>query len=237
LTNIPSAAVRVGHIPVVKFVTHSRTVLDIAARFGWLPGARYTNLRDIKNIDRLGFLDIDWRNYDFHRHAAAARSTRPFITIARDLERIAQLNQVLEEAAELSESATYVVIVPKAIRLGPIMAEAIPEKFLLGYSVPTRYGGTRISPIRFTRPVHLLGGRPDVQRKLATQMPVVSFDCNRFTLDAAFGDYFDGQRFRPHPVGGYKRCLADSLSNITELWRSYAAPIEIAGAEQTRSVA
>jgi hypothetical protein len=48
----------------------------------------------------------------------------------------------------------------------------------------------------FKRPVHLLGGRPDVQRLLAEIMPVVSLDCNRFTLDTAFGDYFDGDKFR-----------------------------------------
>ena len=54
------------------------------------------------------------------------------------------------------------------------------------------------------RPVHLLGGRPDVQRRLAELMPVFSIDTNRFTLDAAFGDYFDGEMFRPHPIGGYE---------------------------------
>jgi hypothetical protein len=52
-------------------------------------------------------------------------------------------------------------------------------------------------------------------------MPVVSFDCNRFTLDAVFGDYFDGERFRPHPVGGYKQCLRDSIQNIELLWEGY----------------
>jgi hypothetical protein len=43
-----------------------------------------------------------------------------------------------------------------------------------------------------------------VQRKLGDAMPVFSIDANRFTLDAAFGDYFDGEIFRRHPVGGFK---------------------------------
>ena len=57
-------------------------------------------------------------------------------------------------------------------------------------------------------------------------MPVVSFDCNRFTLDAAFGDYFDGETFRPHPVGGYDRCIIDSVKSINKLWASYELPVE-----------
>jgi hypothetical protein len=52
-------------------------------------------------------------------------------------------------------------------------------------------------------------------------MPVVSLDCNRFTLDAAFGDYFDGTGFRRHPAGGYERCLRESLRNIGALWHNY----------------
>jgi len=62
------------------------------------------------------------------------------------------------------------------------------------------------------------------QTFLASEMPVQSFDTNRFTLDAAFGDYFDGERFRPHPIGGYHRCLDDSIKNINRLWESYNHP-------------
>jgi hypothetical protein len=58
-------------------------------------------------------------------------------------------------------------------------------------------------------------------------MPVVSMDCNRFTLDAQFGDYFDGRRFRPHPVGGYERCLEDSVLNINKLWVDYRSPYDL----------
>jgi hypothetical protein len=114
-----------------------------------------------------------------------------------------------------------VVIVPKDPLLESKLSKAIPPEFLLGFSVPTRYGGTEISPLAFKRPVHLLGGRPDVQRRLANQMPVFSIDVNRFTLDAAYGDYFDGEKFRPHPRGGYHACLADSVINIRALWLDY----------------
>jgi hypothetical protein len=59
---------------------------------------------------------------------------------------------------------------------------------------------------------------------LAQRLPVLSLDCNRFTLDARYGDYFVGDRFRPHPHGGYERCLEDSVININKLWKDYKTP-------------
>ncbi|MBY0510643.1 MAG: hypothetical protein K2P94_10900 [Rhodospirillaceae bacterium] len=207
---------------VIKYVCHSKRVLDIALRHGWKPGARYTNLRDVKRIGKLGFLDTDWKTYDFKRHLHATMLTRPDITVARDVERLRDLPRILDQACTLLEYARKVVIVPKAKGLANILLEAIPEKFVLGYSVPTQYGGTRLSLACFgQRPVHLLGGRPDRQRAIAQQLNVVSFDTNRFTLDAAFGDFFDGEKFRPHPVGGYERCLEASIKNMNALWADY----------------
>lgn len=198
-------------------------MLKIARRFGWLPGARYTNLRDVRNFERLGFLDIDWKNYSFARHLAAAKATRPEITVALDVLNPKQLPRILDQAAELAEYADRVIVVPKHPSLAPSLDTQIPKRFMLGFSVPTRYGGTVIPPKFFKRAVHLLGGRPDVQRKLANLMPVVSIDCNRFTLDATFGDYFDGEIFRPHPRGGYDLCIKESLRNINSIWKGYGS--------------
>lgn len=143
------------------------------------------------------------------------------ITVARDVIRRRDLPRALDEAQELAAYCDYVVVVPKARSLAEQLNDVIPAHMLLGFSVPTKYGATSLSPRWFKRPVHLLGGRPDVQRRLADEMPVVSVDCNRFTLDAAFGDYFDGETFRPHPRGGYERCLRDSVRNINRLWTDY----------------
>jgi hypothetical protein len=210
-------------VAVVKIVNHSGTVLDIAAEFGWKPGARYTNLRDIRARPKVAFLDIDWKNYSFKKHLDAARMIRPMMTVARYVLKLKDLDKILGEAFELSVFCRRVIVVPKDPRMARGLSKLIPEIFVLGYSVPTRYGGTLIAPKYFKRPVHLLGGRPDVQRHLAQEMPVISFDCNRFTLDARFGDYFDGEIFRPHPKGGYVRCLRESIKNITKLWRGYNA--------------
>jgi hypothetical protein len=208
---------------VRKYVAHGSTVQRIAARLGWFPAARYTNLRDIRAVHfrGVGFLDIHWKKYDFARHLRATQEAQPLITVARDIESIWETEAILREAEALAKYSSHVVLVPKDLKLATKLDSLLPREYLLGFSVPTRYGGTRISPSRFRRPVHLLGGRPDVQRELAMQMPVVSLDCNRFTLDAAFGDFFDGETFRPHPRGGYERCLRDSITNIDSLWRSY----------------
>ena len=208
-------------ITIKRFVSHSFRAANIAIRHGWYPGARYTNLRDVRRFDRLGFLDIDWRNYNFAKHLAAAKLVRPMLTVARDIESIDFLDRTLDEARELLQYADDVIIVPKDPRLGEALDDHIPPTFLLGYSVPTRYGGTLLPPAKFRRPVHLLGGRPDVQRGLASHLPVASMDCNRFTLDAGFGDYFDGQKFRPHPLGGYDTCLEASIENINRIWIGY----------------
>lgn len=213
----------------LKIVTHSRTVLDIAERHGWLPGARYTNLRDIRHRPRIGLIDIQWGSYDFAAHLQAVKKTHPILTVAQDILRIADLDRILQQAEALAAHCETVIIVPKDPRLRDVLDREIPKRFRLGFSVPTRYGASRIEPRYFRRPVHLLGGRPDVQRKLAEQMQVVSFDCNRFTLDAAFGDYFDGETFRPHPQGGYKRCIEDSLLRINSLWHDYKCMPGITG--------
>lgn len=204
----------------IRIMCHGRPTLEIAQQYGWLPGARYTNLRDLRGFERIGLIDIDWKNYDFQKHLAAVRSVRPLITVAQDVVDLDNLPQILDEAAELQEWVKKVVLVPKDIRLAEHLTEAIPEQFILGFSVPTKYGSTEI-PVRAfdRRPVHLLGGRPDVQFKLAKELNVYSLDTNRVTLDASFGDYFVGDRFVPHASGGYYECIAASLTNIEQLWK------------------
>jgi N-acetylglutamate synthase-like GNAT family acetyltransferase len=205
----------------LRIMCHGRHTLRIAREFGWLPGARYTNLRDLREFKDIGLIDIDWKNYDFQRHLDAVRRTRPRITIARDVSKASDLDNTLAQAAELARWAQKVVIVPKDRKLGPRLASIVPESFLLGYSVPTKYGRTDIPLAWFDgRPVHLLGGRPDRQYELSKILNVFSVDGNRITLDAQYGDYFVGDRFVRHPVGGYHACIRASLRVANGLWAS-----------------
>lgn len=219
----------VSEMQVRKYCNHSKKAIRIAIRNGWLPGARYTNLRDIKHLEfeNIGFVDIHWKKYCFARHVDAVSELRPHMTVARDLECISELDTVIQQAEKLHEHCEHVVVVPKDKRLHGKVDDLIPPHFLLGYSIPTRYGDTELKLENFIRPTHLLGGRPDIQRRLAEVIPVYSIDCNRFTLDARYGDYFDGETFRPHPSGGYEACLADSITNINTLWDDYELDNEL----------
>src|SRR5262249_23956386 len=145
---------------LVKFVAHSKTVLSIAMQHGWKSGARYTNLRDIRHLAGLGFLDIEWKNYSFDRHLEAARNFRPMMTVARDILDIRELDVIMHEASLLARYSGNVAVVPKDPRLKNRLEKLIPPEFVLGYSVPTRYGGTQIPTRAFKGRVHLLGGRP-----------------------------------------------------------------------------
>jgi hypothetical protein len=203
---------------VDRIISHSKFVLDIALPLGWKPGARYTNLRDVKHLTEVFFVDIDWKNYDFDKHLWAVTKLKPSLTVARDLTDAHDLDVIVKEAEQLNRHARTVILVPKDPTLSDEPRLGVPIMFRLGYSVPTRYGGTLIDVENFTGEVHLLGGRPDVQRRLADKMDVRSIDGNRLTLDARFGDYFDGRTFKPHPTGGYHNCIKDSLTHVNEIW-------------------
>lgn len=205
----------------LRFSTHSKRVQSIAFDYGWLPSARYSNLRDVSTFDNIHFIDIDFKNYDFDKHIFALKKCRPHLTVAPDIFDINDLDNTLNQADRLGQYADKVIIVPKDEKFIGVLEKTIPNRFIFGYSVPTKYGGTTLSPLEFKRSVHLLGGRPDVQRKLGDLMNVYSFDCNRFTLDAQFGDYFVGDKFVPHPLGGYDNCIIDSIKAINLIWNNY----------------
>lgn len=207
---------------VDKIVTHSKTVLEIAIKHQWMIGACYTNTRNIASFSEVHFIDINWKNYNYYKHLDAVKVYRPKYTVARDWETASDLNSILRQADSLLAYSERVIIVPKVNELKNQLLRLIPAHFMLGYSVPTRYGGTDIEPEYFgDRDVHLLGGRPEKQRDLAKKLNVVSIDGNRFTLDAAYGDYFLGEKFVKHPHGGYVNCIVDSIKNIDKLWVNY----------------
>jgi hypothetical protein len=212
---------KIGVFMPIKFATHSKRVQRISIEHGWRASARYTNLRDVKEFPQVDFIDIDFKNYDFEKHIYAVKKCRPHLTVAQDIFKIEHIDDVIRQAEHLNRYSDKVIIVPKDNEFKGNLERIIPKNFLFGYSVPTKYGGTPLDPSEFKRPVHLLGGRPDVQRKLGDKMRVYSLDCNRFTLDAAFGDYFVGDKFKPHPVGGYENCIRDSIRNINTLWNHF----------------
>lgn len=209
---------------VAKFINYGERILLQIGDAGWWPGARYTNLRTVKRFNRIGFLDIDWKNYCFDTHLAAAKKTKPVITVARDVMNLSMIGQVREETVELKKHANFVIVVPKDPGTKEDFWDHFPFEVLQGYSVPTKYGGTTVESSVFNGPVHLLGGNPLVQRKLARQLNVVSLDNNRITVDAQFGKFFDGKKSVRHPKTGkfFDTCIHASISAINDIWGDYS---------------
>jgi len=105
---------------------------------------------------------------------------RPFIASVMDWERPDQLSNILEWAEDAAQYVEVVMIIPKVIGGIAQLPRCIGGKSVrLGYSVPTKYGGTVVPYSEFHGwPVHLLGGSPHRQRRLGAFMSVVSLDGN-----------------------------------------------------------
>jgi hypothetical protein len=126
------------------------------------------------------FADQDWKDPNRETYMSALSKHQPEIATVLDWERQEQRDEVLGWAEEAAQYVQKVVIIPKVI--GGI--ESLPRKvggadIVLGYSVPTRYGGTFVPVWEFAGwPVHLLGGSPQAQMKLRYYLDVVSADGN-----------------------------------------------------------
>lgn len=126
------------------------------------------------------FADQDWKRPDRGAYMRALALHRPEVATVLDLERTDQLGEVLSWAEEAAQYVRRVVVIPKE----PGVIEALPRRVggaevVLGYSVPTRYGGTAVPVWEFCGwPVHLLGGSPHRQMGLAGYLGVVSADGN-----------------------------------------------------------
>lgn len=145
------------------------------------------------------FVDNDYFNYDHAVHLAAVEKFKPKYATVRDVmtreqcgrEGIAyfELEQILDWAEELSEHAQNVIVVPKHD-----VIDRIPEKFMLGYSVPTSHGGTPLPVEAFRgRRVHLLGGSWKAQLAYLAELgeDVVSLDNNYVLKAANYGTAID----------------------------------------------
>jgi hypothetical protein len=126
------------------------------------------------------FADQDWKKPGRTRYMSALAQHRPHSATVLDLEHEHQLGEVLSWAEEAAQYVQRVVIIPKAFGI----IDRIPGQIgnadvVLGYSVPTRFGGTEVPIWEFgQRPVHLLGGSPQKQMTLYRYLNVVSADGN-----------------------------------------------------------
>jgi len=149
---------------------------DIAVNNGWLYGSRLP-----ATIHHpIYFADQDWKNPNKVKYLAELEKYRPVMATVLDLEDENQFEEVIDWAKDVSLIAEQVVIIPKVLGVINKIPELINGKqVILGYSVPTKYGGTTVPLSEFgDRPVHLLGGSPHKQLVLSYYLNVVSTDGN-----------------------------------------------------------
>lgn len=146
----------------------------------------------------LAFVDNNYFDYDHEQHLATVRQYRPKYATVQDVMTEAQcrkagvrftsLEQILAWSEELYRFAEEVIVIPKYDCL-----DEIPEKFMLGYSIPTSHGGTPLPVEMFKgRRLHLLGGSWQKQLEYLAFFgdAVVSLDNNYVQLQAIkFGDF------------------------------------------------
>lgn len=169
-----------------------RAFADIAAAEGWLYGARLPGSPSLRPY----FVDQDWRRPDRLAYMAALATHRPHVATVLDWEREQQLPEVLSWAEEAAQYAARVIVIPKVPGGVPkIPARIGAAEVVLGYSVPTSYGGSPLGLWEFgRRPIHLLGGSPHRQMYLSQYLNVVSCDGNMMGQQSRRGRFWRRQR-------------------------------------------
>lgn len=219
-------------------------------RLGWQAGVMSSHAQAARayfarypRAPRLCFMDNEWHGYDHAQHLAAVSEFRPKYATTRDLltrEQAEQegvewysVEQTLEMAAEIDEHVDHTILIPKFDCL-----DELPDHYVLGYSVPSSYGGTPLPIEAFRgRRVHLLGGPWSTQRAFLNLLgdDVVSLDNNNAMMVARFGQVCmpDGTSMLiddilGHPiVRSFYPSLTLSLANIaTAVEQEYGVTVE-----------
>lgn len=198
---------------------------QIAIEAGFLYGAQMPG----KVYAHPYFVDQNWKRPNKDKYIAALAKHKPSMASVLDWERLDQLSEVLEWAEEAARFVEIVMIIPKVPGKVDLLPRIIGGKRVrLGYSIPTRHGGTAVWPGEFySWPIHLLGGNPHAQMKWRSRLPgTISADGNMFQKMAVrFCQYWqagkwirldaDGQKWgEDAPYEAFRR----SCINIRKAW-------------------
>lgn len=198
---------------------NSKPKCCIAHSLGFLYGIR-SDCTPCQNHP-VTFVDFNWKNADWEKHVEVIKEYQPKYTIVPDIEKAEQLPDVLCKAKSIEGYTENIIFVPKVD-----VINEIPDRYMLGYSVPTKYGGCNISTDRFKgRRAHLLGGSPQKQYNIYLNLKdeVVSIDGNSYERAAQFGDYWSHQKrgwenSEYSGPGHYLHNFTRSCLEIREFW-------------------
>ena len=196
----------------------AQIAIDAGFRYGaQLPGTVYR---------APWFADQDWKKPNRDRYMAALAQHRPHMASVLDWERQEQLPEILAWAEDAAQYVEVVMLIPKVQGGIHQLPRAIGGKSVrLGYSVPTKFGGSQLPAWEFAGwPVHLLGGSPQKQMALIRYFDVRSADGNYHNLKATkFCEYWQAARWIPitpkqddAPYEAFRR----SCENIMAAWRT-----------------
>lgn len=210
----------------------------LAVAAGWKYGARLPGTV----YQPVWFADQDWKNPNRRAYMAALARHRPACATVLDWEREEQLPEVLDWAEEAADHvAESVLVVPKVVGgVSSIPRVVGGRRVVLAYSVPTSYGGSPVPLWELAGwPVHLLGGSPQAQMRLWSQLAVccevVSVDGNMAAQQARKGrTWLKNQTRKGHwnqlrtlgddrQHGVYLECFRRSLEAISEAWAALSA--------------
>lgn len=130
------------------------------------------------------FADQNYHKPERASYMKALQQHRPVCATVLDWEHEAQLSEVLDWAEEAAQWAQEsVIIIPKVMDIDRLPPLINGKRVVIGYSIPTAYGGTSLPLWELRgRAVHLLGGSPHRQMREYQQMraycDVVSADGN-----------------------------------------------------------
>lgn len=140
----------------------------IAVDVGYLYGVRLPaySMLDIP----IFFADVDWKNPDAARYIREVNQRKPSLATVIDIETPDTFEQALQWANQIIDNVEHVIFIPKFDVIEKLPRRINGKEVLLGYSVPSSYGGTEIPIERFLDyRIHLLGGSPQVQMRLFLQ--------------------------------------------------------------------
>lgn len=171
---------------------------------------------------RVMFVDNEFKKYDHTKHLNTVKQLTPKYATVRDIMTKDQCDkdgieyfsfeQIMEMAEEVEQYSENVIVIPKAIEY----IDKIPDRYILGYSVPTKYAGTPFDISYMSgRKIHILGGSWKKQLELIYRMPndIVSIDNNHLSKITKYSQYIDPDG-NPH-----------SLSEVANL--HYPNPMDI----------
>ena len=177
---------------------------------------------------KIDFVDNEFKEYDHAKHVAAVKALTPKYATVRDIMTRSQceaagidyysFDEIIDLARDVAQYAENVMLIPKYDCL-----DDIPDEFMLGYSVPSSYGGTPLPIERFIgRRVHLLGGNWKRQRNALAVLgdSCVSLDNNHLMNCARFGQSYgpDGrQRLTKDVIPGYYGNLVAMILSMSAI--------------------